>query len=677
MKKYLFPILLFVITFIVYSFTTAPDVMFTDSGELSSATITLGVSHPTGYPLFTILGFLWSKIPMGISKILQMNLFSVFWASLSSIIIYFISNLIFENYTLFKQEDTSKISSKLKIKNKDKKNLKQSLNHNENSINLEIQLNIDKNSNIFSFLIALCFSFSLTLWAQTTSIEVYTLHFLMLSLIYYFTLQIYIQFKQKLNYTYNLYLLSFLVGLSFTNHLSTVLLIPGILYFYFLIIDDKIIKDKLKELPKIIGFMFLGLSVYIYLPINSANDPLFNWGEVSDSFYKFYYHISGKQYQVWLFSDSDKFWSNIWKFFKLLPLQFGVIGLVISVFGLVTLFKINKSIFLFLILNFITSLIYVCGYTIHDIDSYFLTPIFPLFIIFIFGIFYFKFKFNEDNSNNRNIFSILSLILLVNILCNYQINNQNNNYLVKDYTMNLTQNLEPNSIIITAQWDYFVSAFWYFQKITGYRKDIVLIEKELLRRTWYYKHLKKWYPQVYKNSKTEIEDFLVELNKFEKNEDYNPILIQTKFIIMLNSFIDNNIKNRPIYLTSDVAFSENNEIGKNYSKVPVGYAFKLITETITNIQKSNKNYFTKLDLKRTIYYFDQSNKTNKIAFNWFFEIFIDKHLEEGIKEAQINNLVTLIRYNNYTQNISERNITLDLLNKLDPNNIELTNYQNK
>ena len=706
MKKYIYPILLFVITFIVYSFTTAPDVMFTDSGELSSAAATLGVSHPTGYPLFTILGFLWSKLPMGVSIILQMNLFSVFWAALSSIIIYLISNLVIENYSLFKIENNntnSKNSKNSLSKTKENKKLKKNtiiteiLVNNENKNVNEVDNVIDSihsnptNINLFSFLISLCFSFSLTLWAQTTSIEVYTLHFFMFSLIYYFILQIYIQYKQNINYINNLYLLSFLIGLSFTNHLSTVLIIPGVLYFYFFILSDTNITAKLKQFPKIVVFLLLGLSVYLYLPINSANDPLFNWGEVSDSFYKFYYHISGKQYQVWLFSDSAVFWSNIGKFFTLLPIQFGIIGLIVILFGLSTLFKMNKSIFLFLIINFFVSLIYVCGYTIHDIDSYFLTPLFPLFIVFIFGVTHYIFisniPINSTTSNNSKksnfIIGFLSLILLINFTINYNINNQNDNYLVKDYTMNLTQNLEPKAIIITAQWDYFVSAFWYYQKITGYRADIVLIEKELLRRTWYYRHLEQWYPKVYNNSKTEIDDFLVELNKFEKNEDYNPIMIQTKFITLLNSFIDKNIKNRPVYLTNDVAFGENNEIGKNYTKVPVGFAFKLDNESITNDPNSNTNnntdnynnkkyYTSKLNLDRTIQYFNQANQS---SFNWLFEIFEDKHLENGIRDAQINNLVTLIRYNNYIQNIMERNKALDYLNKLDPNNIELTNYQ--
>ena len=55
---------LFCISLAVYIKTLAPGVTFTDSGELAVDCITLGVAHPTGYPLFTILGHLWTLIPI-------------------------------------------------------------------------------------------------------------------------------------------------------------------------------------------------------------------------------------------------------------------------------------------------------------------------------------------------------------------------------------------------------------------------------------------------------------------------------------------------------------------------------------------------------------------------------------------------------------------------------------
>ena len=44
----------------VYWRTAAPGVLPGDSGELQFAAWLAGLSHPTGYPLYLILGWLWS-----------------------------------------------------------------------------------------------------------------------------------------------------------------------------------------------------------------------------------------------------------------------------------------------------------------------------------------------------------------------------------------------------------------------------------------------------------------------------------------------------------------------------------------------------------------------------------------------------------------------------------------
>ena len=55
--------ILFVFFFIIYLFTCQRDIGFTDAGELAGACQSLGIAHPTGYPLFTIIGSLWAHIP--------------------------------------------------------------------------------------------------------------------------------------------------------------------------------------------------------------------------------------------------------------------------------------------------------------------------------------------------------------------------------------------------------------------------------------------------------------------------------------------------------------------------------------------------------------------------------------------------------------------------------------
>src|SRR5207302_1168367 len=51
--------------FFVYLRTIAPSLPAGDSGELITAAWVLGVAHPPGYPLFTMLGHLFTFLPVG------------------------------------------------------------------------------------------------------------------------------------------------------------------------------------------------------------------------------------------------------------------------------------------------------------------------------------------------------------------------------------------------------------------------------------------------------------------------------------------------------------------------------------------------------------------------------------------------------------------------------------
>lgn len=69
------------IIFIFYLTSIAPSVVQIDSGELAAVQCTLGIAHPTGYPLFTILGYLFSLIPLPFSKIFQLNILSAIYTA--------------------------------------------------------------------------------------------------------------------------------------------------------------------------------------------------------------------------------------------------------------------------------------------------------------------------------------------------------------------------------------------------------------------------------------------------------------------------------------------------------------------------------------------------------------------------------------------------------------------
>ncbi|MFN7971300.1 MAG: DUF2723 domain-containing protein [Acidobacteriota bacterium] len=67
---------------IVYSRTLAPTVTVEDSGELIAAAVTLGVPHPPGYPLWTILAHVFSLGTPG-NRALGPNFMSAVFGSLT------------------------------------------------------------------------------------------------------------------------------------------------------------------------------------------------------------------------------------------------------------------------------------------------------------------------------------------------------------------------------------------------------------------------------------------------------------------------------------------------------------------------------------------------------------------------------------------------------------------
>src|SRR5690242_11534123 len=65
----------FIFPFTLYLLTLAPTIYNLDSAELTTAAATGGITRATGYPLYLLLGRLWSHIPIGDIGY-RMNMFS-------------------------------------------------------------------------------------------------------------------------------------------------------------------------------------------------------------------------------------------------------------------------------------------------------------------------------------------------------------------------------------------------------------------------------------------------------------------------------------------------------------------------------------------------------------------------------------------------------------------------
>ena len=88
---YLCGVLVLFVSFSVYLHTLTPTVGFHDSGELITCAYTLGIAHPPGYPLYTLLGKVFcTLIPIG-NIAYRMNMESALFASLAVMMVYFIT----------------------------------------------------------------------------------------------------------------------------------------------------------------------------------------------------------------------------------------------------------------------------------------------------------------------------------------------------------------------------------------------------------------------------------------------------------------------------------------------------------------------------------------------------------------------------------------------------------
>ncbi|MFH1050812.1 MAG: DUF2723 domain-containing protein [bacterium] len=646
-KRLLYPFVAFLFSFIIYIITTAPDLTFTDSGELAAVCTTLGIAHPTGYPLFILLGHLWTYLPFFSTNIYSLNIFAGFLTAIS--VVVFFNTVLFLLKYINNIPDRKKQNRIMAQKHKKTKELKDT-----KSIEAKKETKILNESVLqnISIIVAFLYAFARTIWAQAVAIEVYSLHLLMMNLVLFFFFKGILSDENRKGY---LLFATLLLGLSFANHMTTVLLVPMIIVLYFW--QSNILRqvqdgsrqqtsDSRQDFGSNIKLLFiliipflLGLSLYLYLPIRASGFPEFNWGWVSRGFDKFWYHFSGKQYQVWMFSDSTVWKDNLIKFFEMIPNEIAWIGILPLFYGLYTAFRKSKFLFYGILILILTCISYAINYQIHDIDSYFVTAFVGILIFISIGLLYLAKQFPQF------VYSFFVLPLFA-LTLNYSYNDRSDDVIVPEYTKMVFGKLEPNAIILSTQWDYWLSASWYKQRVDGFRKDVIIIDKELLRRTWYIEQLKRWYPKQINVCQKEINDYMIDLELFESGEYYNPASIQSKFINLLNCFVDNNYEKHPIYITLDVLETVPDAF-QGYEKVASGFAFKLSRDKEPKKVKASDINIDK---------FVESIKTN------------EGHLVDGIKTMAAISLVNLGRYSLMQGEKVEAKIAFEKAYQIDPAN---------
>ncbi|MDO9392292.1 MAG: DUF2723 domain-containing protein [bacterium] len=510
--------LVFFVVLAAYVLTAAPTIGPIDSGELSLAVNTLGIAHPTGYPLFTLLGKIWVTLMFWGDLAFRLNILSALIGACSAAFLFLILR--------------------------------------DSGVRTELAI-----AGIFLW------AFSPVVWDQATVMEVYGLTSLLGMMLLWLSLK----FKKENDYK-ALFLIAFTAGLGLGNHLSLLWYLPGVAV---IVLDKQFLRDW-KRPALTVSLFALGLSVYLYLPLRSINDPLLNWGDPSN-WSRFLNHVTGRQYRVWMFNNSlSELWHNFIRFLKIAIAHPWAYFSWLAVPGFIHLFIKNKRLLAALAAITLASVFYGINYSIPDIAAYFLPALAALSITAAMGLQALSELASARiglKTSRAFCWAALALALAVPAF-NWKQADRSRDHFTVDFANDIMVSAGPNAVILTDNWDVYAPCL-YLRHQQGLRPDVVIIDKELLRRSWYYRYLQKQYPEFYESCRPEIAAFLPQLHLFEYGQAYDPAEIQSRYVELLNALVLRNYYDMPAYLTRADLGDDYQNLAQNYERVPEGLLYRL------------------------------------------------------------------------------------------------------
>jgi hypothetical protein len=170
---------------------------------------------------------------------------------------------------------------------------------------------------------------------------------------------------------------------------------------------------------------------------------------------------------------------------------------------------------------------------------------------------------------NTAIIIILTALPLSNILGNYNKQDKSDRVLAAKGVETLLASIDKNGLAIIENWDLY-SPWLYYRYVLNERPDVVIIDKELLRRSWYLDFLRRNYPNVMFESERQIDRFLRLLKPFETGGKFNPQALTASFQEMISSIIEYNSEKRPVYTN----ILQDEDIVTSLARTPAGVLYK-------------------------------------------------------------------------------------------------------
>ncbi|HHS50271.1 MAG TPA: DUF2723 domain-containing protein [candidate division Zixibacteria bacterium] len=477
----------------VFIATMEPSVGLIDSGELALACSELGIAHPTGYPLYSLLGRIFNII-LPVEPVVASNFFSAIMGGVSAVLVFFIAHLILLSIA-------------------------------KSAGSIELRL--------LASTTAILFAFSRTFWAEATITEVHALDTaLNLAGLYFIVLW------AKRDEGRMFLAGAFIFGLSFGAHMLTLMFAPAVLIIA--IFARKHLSLKL--LAASIALFALGLTVYVYLPVRANCSPIANFGDPS-TWERFFRHISAWQYRVWMF---DRPFVELFSVLKDFGVQLmrdaTVVSIPLVALGGIFMFRRWKAIFWALLAIFIFDVLYSLNYSIPDIHAYFLPAIFVWLIFATIGVLWLNEKFSRYGTA---IVAVFACVALAVIPVRWREHDRSDYYFIEEVAHNILAHAPRDAIIYLNNWDVYAPVR-YLHIARGYRPDVVLLDFELMRRSWYLEQKLAEYPAALSSARPLVLDFIAKVLPFEREEDYSPAELETAWREMHFGIVRRSLARRPV-----------------------------------------------------------------------------------------------------------------------------------
>jgi tetratricopeptide (TPR) repeat protein len=574
----------FLVALLLYSWTLAPTVTLTDSGELIVVARGLGIAHPPGVPLWIILAHLASLVPLG-NVAQRINFSSALFAALTcAMLTLVVAEVIITASYLAAAKRRKKGTKKIG------------------------ELGVTHPMVAAPALGAgLLMAFSRTLWSYATIAEVYALNALLIAIIFFLMLRwrrCIVEDRMHLSTASNcgqvtrhdvfLYSAALIFGLALgVHHVTVALTLPAVAVIVFRTQGVRFFTSRRLVYAALISIGAL-VAVYAYLPLAASRSPVINWGHPR-SLQEIWWHLTGRQYQVYFSFKPEIMGEQLAEFCRMALREFGFpwlpLSLVLAFAGLADAFKRDRTIFWFLLTIVIADLAYALSYEIaEDKDAYYLPTFISIAIAAGLGIrWLIRGALSKSFPVVKPSLAAIVAVLVVSTIAltaNWPFNNRRRYFIAHDYVDNLLKAIAPNGLLLTLDWQV-VSPMFYAQEIEQLRPDVKVVDINLLRRSWYFDYLKHAYPGLIERSREKIDVFVENLKEWERDPGAfarTPALTQrisAAFLEMIQSMVTNESRVAPVYMTNDLISSDsvNGELTRwltqKYQLVPQGLVLNL------------------------------------------------------------------------------------------------------